>query len=283
MKDILVKAPAKVNIVLNVGRKIDKLHLLRSIMLKIDLFDELRSVVEGKDLEIISNISYEENLISRSYNLLKENESQIDGLKIYLDKKIPSGGGLGGGSSDSACALSTMNKLFNLNISTDKMMEYGLNIGSDVCFFILGKNAMISHFGEVITPINIGHLPEIIVSWSDEGTDTKSIYDRFDEMDCKSNMPDGFTWGRFIYSIEKGDIESIEALMFNDLELCILKDRDDIIQIKEIMKKEGIRCVMMSGSGSSVFGFSEDRKITENTAKILENEGYGIHIGRIIR
>lgn len=282
MNYIVVKAPAKINLVLNVGRKIGKLHLVRSVMLKVDLYDELRFTLEGEDLEITSNSFFEDNLIHKSYNLLSEKGYKIGGLRVHLNKKIPVGGGLGGGSSDSASALTIMNKFFDLKISIDKMIQYGFSIGSDVPFFIVGENAMVSHFGEFITPINVGCLPEVIIAWSDVGTDTKSVYDRFDEIDYKSDIPDGFTFGRFIYSVEKGDIESIERLMFNDLEYCILKDRDDIIQIKEVMNKEGIRCVMMSGSGSSVFGFSEDIKRMENTAKVLEREGYNIHIGKII-
>ncbi|MGQ9705478.1 MAG: 4-(cytidine 5'-diphospho)-2-C-methyl-D-erythritol kinase [bacterium] len=283
MNGLFVKAPAKINLVLNIGRKVGELHLLRSIVLKVDLYDELRFIVEGEDLEIISNIPLSENLISKSYNLLKEEDYEIGGVKVYLDKKIPIGGGLGGGSSDVACALTTMNHLFNLKIGKDKMIDYGFRIGSDVPFFIVGENAMMSHFGNFITPINVGLLPDIIIAWSDVKTDTKSVYEKFDKTGCKGSLPDGFTWGRFIKSVEEGDIDKIDLLIFNDLEICILKDRNDIIHIKEIMKEEGIKSVMMSGSGSGVFGFSDDRKRLKDTARVLEREGYSIHIGKIIR
>lgn len=278
----VIKAPAKINITLNIGEKVADLHPIKAIFLKIDLYDEIEVAEEGDGLKLNSETFYEQNTVVKSYNILKEAGYNPGGLKVSINKNIPPGGGLGGGSSNAGAILNAMNEMCNLNISKDKLLEYGLMVGSDVPFFIVNRNAYVSHFGEVITPIEVGEMPDILVTFTDRGCNTRDVYNKFDKIGRKNRDKSNFSWNRFIYSIEVGDIDTIEAMMFNDLEPVVLEEREDIRTAKEIMNRHGLRCVMMSGSGCSVFGFSNNRDIIADTEDELKSKGYKIHIGRII-
>lgn len=168
-------APAKLNLFLHiVGRRADGYHLLQSVFVLVDLYDtvHLKVRADGHVLRAkpIPNVSEEQDLCMRAARLLQQHTGCCNGVEISVDKRIPMGGGLGGGSSDAATVLIALNHLWNLHLSRETLMELGLQLGADVPFFIFGENAWVEGVGEKIQPIslNLGYFviltPQIHVS-----------------------------------------------------------------------------------------------------------------------
>lgn len=157
-------APCKLNLFLHItGRRADGYHLLQTIFQMLDVGDELQFTPtrDGKISLACSDpsLANSQNLVYRAASLLKQQASADAGVRIYLDKRTPMGGGLGGGSSDAATTLHALNRLWRLNLSTAQLAEIGLKLGADVPVFVHGKTAFAQGVGEDLQPID---LPEKI-------------------------------------------------------------------------------------------------------------------------
>lgn len=156
-------APAKLNLFLHVvGRREDGYHLLQSVFQLISLSDTLHfdlrddeRIVRVTDVE---GVPQESDLIIRAARRLQDAAAArgvtVRGVDIRIDKQIPMGGGLGGGSSDAATTLMALNHLWGLGLSRDALMTIGVTLGADVPFFLLGQNAFVEGIGEQLTPID---------------------------------------------------------------------------------------------------------------------------------
>jgi 4-diphosphocytidyl-2-C-methyl-D-erythritol kinase len=156
-------APAKLNLFLHVvGRRSDGYHLLQSVFQLIDLCDvlhfDLRPDQHIIRLTKVSGVPEEDDLIVRAARLLQDKARArglaLRGVEIRIDKQIPMGGGLGGGSSDAATALMALNQLWQLGMSRSELMALGLTLGADVPFFLLGQNAFVEGIGEQLLPLD---------------------------------------------------------------------------------------------------------------------------------
>ena len=153
-------APAKLNLFLHViGRRADGYHLLQSVFRLIDLADTLRfapradgEVRRGAGPE---GVPEDEDLVVRAGRLLKAETGCAAGATISIEKRIPMGAGLGGGSSDAATALMALNRLWDLGLPVAELMRIGLRLGADVPFFLLGRNAFVEGVGELLQPIDV--------------------------------------------------------------------------------------------------------------------------------
>ena len=157
-------APAKLNLFLHVvGRREDGYHLLQSVFQLIDLTDTLHFDLRDDDhinrVTELAGVPEDQDLVIRAAKLLKDvalaSGRDVRGVDIGLDKRIPMGGGLGGGSSDAATALLALNHLWQLKLSRSELMKLGLQLGADVPFFLLGQNAFAEGVGEQLTPLTI--------------------------------------------------------------------------------------------------------------------------------
>tara|TARA_R110000868_G_scaffold380784_1_gene646936 strand:- start:107328 stop:108188 length:861 start_codon:yes stop_codon:yes gene_type:complete len=160
MESITLPAPAKLNRFLHIiGQRSDGYHLLQTIFQFIDFSDQLTFTLR-KDHEItvntdVTEIANKNNLVVRAAQLLQQSDAERMGVDIIIDKKIPIGGGLGGGSSDAATTLLALNKLWDLNLSIDQLCEIGLQIGADVPVFVRGKTAWADGVGELLTTMEL--------------------------------------------------------------------------------------------------------------------------------
>ena len=146
-------APAKLNLFLHVtGRRADGLHFLQTLFRFIDLNDTLHFSLRTDGVVQRSNkiaaVPEEQDLCVRAARLLQKETACTLGVDILLEKRIPMGGGLGGGSSDAATALIALNRLWQLNLSREKLMQLGLQLGADVPVFVFGENAFAEGVGE---------------------------------------------------------------------------------------------------------------------------------------
>ena len=161
-------APAKLNLFLHVvGRRPDGKHLLESVFTLIDLHDtidlfrleepvvertgDVIGIIPTLDATVFGNV--EKDLCVRAARLLMETFDVRSGVRIHVEKRIPAGAGMGGGSSDAATVLIGLNRLFGLGLSRSALMELGERLGADVPFFIFGRTGFVEGIGEIITPL----------------------------------------------------------------------------------------------------------------------------------
>jgi 4-diphosphocytidyl-2-C-methyl-D-erythritol kinase len=153
-------APAKLNLFLHVvGRRSDGYHLLQSVFRLIDLGDALRFAprTDGRIARAapLAGVPEERDLCLRAARLLQEASGASLGVEITLDKRLPMGGGLGGGSSDAATVLLALNRLWRLEWPRERLQALGLELGADVPFFIHGRNAFVEGVGERLQALNL--------------------------------------------------------------------------------------------------------------------------------
>ncbi len=157
MNTLTCPAPAKLNLFLHVvGRRADGYHLLQTLFRFIDLDDTLhftlRADGEVRRLNALDGVPSEQDLCVRAARLLQRETGCSLGVDITLEKRIPMGGGLGGGSSDAATTLLALNRLWKLDLSRERLMQLGLTLGADVPIFVFGENAFAEGVGERLQP-----------------------------------------------------------------------------------------------------------------------------------
>ena len=161
MKTIVENAPAKINLTLEVlGKRRDGFHNIVSVMQTVALFDVIE-ITESNRVNIsVSNadISQENNIVWEAYKKFKAVTGISDNASIDIKKNIPIKAGLGGGSSDAAATLRGLNRLWNLKLSIENLIEIGTEVGSDVPFFIAGGCSLVRGRGEIIEPLPVPNL-----------------------------------------------------------------------------------------------------------------------------
>ena len=164
---IRVPSPAKLNLFLHItGRREDGYHELQSIFQLIDLYDWLEfEVNDTTDIHIqgLNSVDLEQNLIYKATQILKPYAKQTTGLNIAIEKHIPMGAGLGGGSSNAATTLIVVNQLWQCGLDTQKLAELGLQLGADVPIFVHGRNAWAEGIGEQLTFIDLAPKQYIVL------------------------------------------------------------------------------------------------------------------------
>ena len=245
---------AKINLGLNiVEKRPDGYHNLETIFYPVHLEDALEitelSGNENKDFELhASGITIagnaEDNLIVKAYRLLKQ-QYHLPPLDIYLYKKIPSGAGLGGGSSDAAFMLKLLNSTFHLDISDEKLEEQAALLGADCAFFIKNKPVFAYGIGNLFEQIElqISNMYLVIVK-PDIFVSTKDAFSLIKPLRPQLSLKE----------IIKKPVSQWEGLMVNDFEKSVFSNYPEIGVIKEELYKAGAVYAAMSGSGSSVFG-----------------------------
>ncbi len=253
---------AKINIGLNiVEKRPDGFHNIETIFYPIGFSDILEINNSDKDFYftntglIIDKGDYSTNLCYKAYDLLIRNHS-INPVNIHLHKIIPSGAGLGGGSSDASFTLKAINDLQNLNLDNSKLTEYAGKLGSDCPFFIINKPVFACGTGNIFEPITI-NLKGLYLVLVNPGIhiNTAKAYSQSKPLQPK-------------YSLKKlieNPIESWKETIFNDFESIIFKDYPEIERIKQTFYSQGAVYASMSGSGSSVFGLFRKNPFLKDT------------------
>lgn len=164
---IRVPSPAKLNLFLHItGRRDDGYHELQTIFQLIDLSDWLE-FTQTDDLQIsidgLNSVDLEQNLIYKATQILKPYAQKITGLSIRVEKNIPMGAGLGGGSSDAATTLIVVNQLWQCGLTIEQLAELGVKLGADVPIFVYGRNAWAEGIGEHLTFIDLEQKKYIVL------------------------------------------------------------------------------------------------------------------------
>lgn len=252
MRYIEIKAPAKINIGLDVlSKRADGYHNLNTIFYPIiDLYDNLFFEKSDKFSFICENPAVpndDSNLVVKAVKTLEEYSCKRLNVKIELKKNIPSQAGLGGGSSDAAATLISLNEMFQLGIKYEAMLELALKLGSDVPFFIKSKPAIGTSRGEILEPIELSIEDPILVVNPRINVSTKEAF--------SSILPNIYkTDFKSLIIEDKLNYSTARAILKNDFEKSVFTRHPLIQQIKEEFYICGALFSMMSGTGSTVYG-----------------------------
>jgi 4-diphosphocytidyl-2-C-methyl-D-erythritol kinase len=167
-ESLILRAPAKLNLMLHItGRRDDGYHLLETVFQFIDLADRIEFSINdtGKILRLPGNspVAAADDILLAAANLLHTRFQVDKGVSIDIDKRIPVGGGLGGGSSDAATCLLALNQLWRLGLSLDQLAGIGLELGADVPVFVHGRAAWATGIGEVLQPVELAESIYLVI------------------------------------------------------------------------------------------------------------------------
>lgn len=273
------EANAKINLFLDVNSKReDGFHNIKSVMHSVTLSDLLTVLASEADVTEISVhtdskelTGDKENLVYRSAEKYLAKFAKNAKVDITLEKRIPIGAGLAGGSADAAATLRALNGIFNL-ASEDQLFEIAAEIGSDVPFCLLGGTALCEGRGEIITPIKSPKNVHFVVAIGKERVSTPAAYRALDAL-----YPNGFP-------DESERCERLIASFENELDFSSLYNIfEDVVKlpeiekIKEILIKSKAEAVLMSGSGPSVFGIFNDEYEAHNAKDALIKAGFNAY------
>jgi len=261
---VKVYPPAKINIYLNiVGEYSSGFHKIESIINRINLFDEITiERTGGSGMNFSCNnkdLENDDNLCMKALRALRK-KFELPGLNVSLNKNIPIGAGLGGGSSDAAYTLLGIDKLLGFGLSRRELFNIGSRLGSDVNFFIAQSSwAYIGKRGEDVEPLDIDAKLDYLLVYPNINTSTKLVYEG-----ASLNLTKFLDNVNILkYALRKRDYLLVEELSFNCLEksaLCIYKELESV---RALFRKGGFFC-QLSGSGSTFFtilGFPPYKRI----------------------
>lgn len=272
-----VEANAKVNFTLEVfGRRTDGYHALRSVVMPISLSDTL-DIEVSDDGEITSDAGYDDDLcvkaarVLRNVRMFESSSVQMLGARISVKKRIPAGGGLGGGSADAAAVLRALNELWGIGLSREALAEIGAQVGSDVPSLVFNAPVVMEGRGEKISPLSTStsSLHLVLVNPGVHSS-TKEVYAA-----CEGRPLDGENLtARMVEALQAGDLSRIAAALMNDLQPPAVKQHPEIADALVSLKTAGVIGAMMSGSGSSVFGLVENESEARRISSEMNAHGY---------
>jgi 4-diphosphocytidyl-2-C-methyl-D-erythritol kinase len=240
----------KINLGLNViAKRSDGFHAIETCFYPVPWTDILEIIISDKLGFTQSGISIpgktEDNLCLRAYEILKK-DFNLKPVKIHLHKMIPTGAGLGGGSSDAAHTLRLLNIIFGLALSVDQLKGYAAQLGSDCAFFIEDKPKIGTGRGEVLSDVSLSLKEKfIILVKPDVHVSTAEAYAGIKPHHADHSVHD---------LVSKTELEQWRRILKNDFEDSVFTKHPIIQDIKTTMYKRGALYASMSGSGSSVYG-----------------------------
>ena len=217
MTDTLHFAPAKINLFLHIlGQKPNGYHRLQTIFQRLDFGDFLTfELIASPHVELIApNCSFnvEENLVTRAAKLLQAHLPAPRGARITLDKRIPMGAGLGGGSSDAGTTLRVLNQLWSVNLPLPQLMALGETLGADVPLFVLNQNAWGEGIGEQLTPMTLPMQTYVILQ-PNVHVDTKTL---FQHPDLPRHTPE-IPFNNYAFEKTHNDFEDLVCRLYPDI------------------------------------------------------------------
>jgi len=268
MNKIELKALGKINLGLDVlGRRENGYHDVRMVMQTLYLYDQITiTKKETPGIELTTNLFYlpvdENNLAYRAAKLLMDEFDVKEGVSIYLDKHIPVAAGMAGGSSNAAAVLFGINRMFELGLSQQELMERGVTLGADVPYCIMRGTVLAEGIGEILTPLPALPRCYVLIAKPPISVSTKLVYEKLDSHEIEDHPDiDGILEG-----LEAQDIKKIASCMGNVLEKVTIEEYPVIEDIKNVMKEEGALNAMMSGSGPTVFGIFDNKHLARKAA-----------------
>jgi 4-diphosphocytidyl-2-C-methyl-D-erythritol kinase len=272
---IKCSSPAKVNLYLKIiSKRDDGYHEIETIMQEVAICDYITCTYRSD-----GNISLwcdkegiptdENNLAVKAAMLLKKECGISAGVDIKLEKNIPSGGGLGGGSANAATVLTTLNKLWGLGLSYAELNRCAAILGSDINFFLYGGTCLCTGRGEKVKPLSKTPELDMVLVFPEWGVLTSQAYknlnpDSFGEKNlgfCKEKLE------KIINAIENNEKSAIITAMYNSFEESVFEFEEREKELYLNLQKLSFQKVIMSGSGSTLAGIAKNKEEAEILAK----------------
>ncbi len=269
MKKLVLNSPAKINFGLNIiNKREDGFHNLETFFYPIyDLYDKItfeksdHFIFDSNNIDLIKDPS---NLIQKAHSKIENLVKKKINVKIYLEKNIPIGAGLGGGSSNAASTLLGLNEMFKLKIPEEKLFDIALSLGSDVPFFIKSKPAIGTSRGEILQQSEIYIDKPILIINPRIHISTR---DAFSNIFPKKSE---FSYEYFLKN-EKIDYEYLRNNLKNDFEKFVFSVHPEIENIKNTFYDNNALFSLMSGTGSTVYGIFKDEESADKAMSIFSN------------
>lgn len=267
------RAYAKINLCLDVvGKREDGYHDLKMIMVPINFYDVLEmEFAPETTLEL--NRDYlpinDKNTIIKAIHIMQEKYNITEEFCCRLEKHIPTRAGLAGGSADAAAAIRMINRMCNLHLTKDEMIAVGKEVGADVPFCILNRPAFVEGIGEKITTFSCSPDFYLLLIKPRKGVSTAEAFHIVDEQegihpDCKAMQE----------ALEYNDYDGIISSLGNSMENAAMTLVPEIRKAKQDLLDLGFDGVLMSGSGSTVFGITKDVELLDRSIDILKKKKY---------
>lgn len=247
----------KINWSLHVtGKTNNNYHLLHMVTHSVSIADTITFSSSKKDITLSvqnmeENLNPEDNLAYKAARLLKDTFKVSQGVHLNVEKQIPIGAGMGGGSADAAGVLVGLNHLWQLNLSLSQLENISLPLGADVPFCIRGGLQQVQGIGEKLAPFNVNTAYNLLVIKPPQSISTKAV---FTALQFSKDKPVFSNSMAMISALQKSDYPAIAALMHNDLQPVSTVICPDIAKAKEDLLAHGALQAVMTGSGSAVIG-----------------------------
>jgi len=270
MNKIKINSYSKINLTLNIlSRREDGYHEIETIMQSINLTDQVIITKEKEGIKIKCNhpeVPVNANSLAyRSAEKIINRYGIKKGVKIEIEKKIPLASGLAGGSANSATILIGINKLFSLNLSNEDLRGIGEELGMDIPFFIQNGTALAYQRGEKLIPLSTIN-PSLWVIILNPGFNISTHW-AYNNLDLDSIKGEKSNTKAMLKALKERKSQEIAKNLFNSFESLIIKKYPEVGRIKNRLIEEGVLGALMSGSGPTVFGITQNK---EEALKIYE-------------
>ena len=280
-----VKAPAKINLFLDVlGKRDNGYHDLDMVMLPLELHDtiELEYIPNSPNTHIISDhVEHQiidHNLIHRTHELLKKEYGYSQNFNITVHKEIPIYAGMGGGSTNAAAVLKAFKKYGKIKMEEQEEIDFCLKLGADVPFCIKNVPAHVTGVGEKIEPIVVAKQFNVLVIKPKQGLSTKEVFEQSDKYELKHGDVN-----KVIEALAKGSEKLLSEAMFNSLEEVAMDMCPEVKKVKEMLKKDGFKCVLMTGSGSCVYALTTNSALALTKYLKYERKGFEVYLTKTLK
>ena len=280
-----VKASAKINLYLDVlGKRDDGYHDLDMVMLPLELHDTLsfEHMPQATYTHIISDTLerqiIENNLIFRTHELLKKELGYNQEFVIRVHRELPFYAGMGAGSASAAAAFKAFKKYGRLKLDEETETKLCLKLGADVPFSMKNVPAHVEGIGEKVTPIKIKKQYNVVVIKPKQGLSTKLVFEESDKHELKHGKV-----MNVIKALETGNDDLLAESVFNSLEDVSMNLCPEVAKVKEMMKKDGFKIVLMTGSGSCVFAMTTNYTLALSKYLKYQHKGYEVYLTKTLK
>ena len=281
---ITAKAAAKINLLLDLTAILENgYHSIYTVMQSVGLYDEV--TVETDNSGAISLTCSDESMPTDSKNtawkaaeyFLEYTGNNKAGVKIHIEKNIPSQAGMAGGSADAAAVIKALDKIFDTKLTDAEMYAIGEKVGADVPFCIAGGTKLCLNKGEVMAALPDLADCSIVIAKPDQGVSTKEAYRNYDSAEWIRH-PDN---EGFLFAATLGDLTKMCTKAANVFEQVV--EVSDRVKIKAIMRNSNAKLAMMTGSGAAIFGLFENEEDAEKCAAELKIKHKNIYVTKPVK
>lgn len=263
------------------GKRDDGYHDILSLMQLIDLSDGVEVSLSKKGIEVSCSSPQvpegKDNLAYRAAQTYLSTSGFRRGVRIAIEKRIPVGAGLGGGSSNAATILMALQNLSGNAMSTEDLLRLARGIGADVPYFLLGRPAWVSGIGDVSAQVTMTFPLWYVLVYPGFSISTRWAYEELDTFRSSRGLTKNKPDINIEAKKEFTDLEELVGVLHNDLEEVSLSTYPEIGRAKHALLAEGARGVLMTGSGSTVFGLFPDKMSAQDASRRIQKKGWEVY------